>query len=154
MDAQASSSPASPSMKSPDEKKSPRFLTTPPFSFFQRSPRPKQRTISSTSADYDGYFQPKPDTDESALLHSPPTARKGSHSKSFPRSMSLTSSAESATLFNTSPRLISEPLDVEKSPNIKVFSDSDMKETHGALPAPTSIQIAGKHQTCYTFRPH
>lgn len=128
-------------MKTPESgKKTPKFLNSPPFSFFQRSPRSKSGSLSPTEEEASTSFKGQPGPDVSMLLSAPPAIRKADSGKSFPRTMTIGSTSatsESSTLLNpNSPRFTTLGLEGEKP----LSEDPDESGTSLA-----SVQIAGMY---------
>ncbi|RXW24196.1 hypothetical protein EST38_g1638 [Candolleomyces aberdarensis] len=119
-------------MKTPESgKKTPKFLNSPPFSFF----RSKSGSLSPTEEAASTSRRRQSNPEVSMLLNAPPGIRKADSGKSFPRTLTIGSTSESSTLLNpNSPGFTTLALEGEK-PLVE-----DSEENGSSL---GSVQIAG-----------
>ncbi|TFK18865.1 WD40 repeat-like protein [Coprinopsis marcescibilis] len=132
--------PSGSTMNSPEERKPPRFLNSPPFSFFRTSPRLKNRRLSSGDNSTSGHSKTQPSPSPSPGTSSTPPSR-GKDDKFFPRSTTLPSLSysTSATLIapGSPPPLPSRPFNGDGF-------EFGYPSTSLAEPSPLrSVQISG-----------
>ncbi|EAU80678.2 HNWD1 [Coprinopsis cinerea okayama7 len=127
-----------PAVSAPDERKSPSFLQSPPFSFFRSgsSPRVKSRTLSSDGSVYaeQAELSPSPSASGSPTPSVQAVRLKDGKDKFFPRSTTLPSItfSDSSTLLNPS------------SPPLKLHHLDDEKIRYGTFVKPVTAEPEGR----------